>query len=159
MGLNQALESPRLDEIDLNILKGLAQNAKVSFAELGEQVGLTAPAVHGRVRKLEKAGVIRSYGIDLDYGKIGLPVTAFVRVRMGKLTCTQVGEMLRAFPEVEECHSVAGEDDLLLKTRTSTPLELQLLLDKLRLQGLVEQSNSIFVLQTIFERPRLSEPE
>lgn len=157
MGFNSAPQSPRLDEIDVNILQALAQNAKLSFAELGEKVGLTAPAVHGRVRKLENAGVIKSYSIEIDYTKIGLPVTAFVRLNTGKLSCSEVGQLLGSYPEIEECHSVAGQDDLIIKTRTATPLELQHLLDKLRLEGLSEQSISIFVLQTHFERPRLNE--
>jgi Lrp/AsnC family leucine-responsive transcriptional regulator len=154
MVLNNLSESVRLDEIDLNILHLLAEDAKRSFAELGEQVGLTAPAVHGRVRKLEKAGVIKHYGLEIDYAKIGLPVTAFVRIRT-RLSCSEVGKKLGAFAEIEECHSVAGEDDLVLKTRTATPLELQYLLDKLRLEGIAEQSISIFVLKTYFERSRI----
>lgn len=155
MPLSHLGQQVRLDEIDLNILKLLAQDAKLSFNEMGETVGLTAPAVHGRVRKMEKAGVIKRYGVELDYARIGLPVTAFVRIRTGRMGTKEAGELFSVFPEIEECHSVAGDDDLLLKTRTSTPMELQQLLDKLRMEGLSERSVSIFVLQTIFERSRL----
>lgn len=155
MGLNDTAQTHRLDEIDLNILKQLSQDAKLAYTELGERVGLTAPAVHARVKKMEKAGIIQNYGLALDYPKIGLTVTAFVRMRTSVLPCSEAGRRMMAYPEIEECHSVAGEDDLLLKTRTSTPLELQNLLDKLRLEGLSDKSVSIFVLQTHFERPRI----
>lgn len=155
MLLSNTPQRARLDEIDLNILKLMAKDAKLSFSEMGESVGLTAPAVHGRVRKMEKAGVIKHYGVDIDFARIGLPVTAFVRIRTGKIGCSEAGQLLSAYPEIEECHSVAGEDDLVLKTRTATPLELQQLLDKLRMDGLSERSVSIFVLQTHFERSRL----
>lgn len=143
-----------MDELDLKILKLLAQDAKASYAEMGEKVHLTAPAVHARVKKMEKSGVIKHYGVEIDYEKAGLPVTAFVLLRT-KLRCSDAGKQLMKFPEIEECFSVAGEDDLILKTRTSTPLELQNLLDRMRTQGISEKSVSIFVLENHFERSRI----
>ena len=155
MALSETAEGASLDEMDLKIIKLLVDDSKMPFAELGKQVHLTAPAVHARVKKMEKMGVIRSYGINIDYDKVGLPVTAFIRLRTGKLSCRDVGKMLKKYKEIEECHSVAGEDDVILKTRTATPLELQGLLDKIRTEGLSEKSVSIFVLETHFERSRL----
>lgn len=154
MSLN-TLPHKAIDETDLNILKFLSENAKLSFAELGEKVGLTAPAVHGRVKKLEASGIIKNYTISLDYEKIGMPVTAFVRVQTGSVSCRDAGFKVEPFSEVEECHSVAGEDDLMLKVRTTTPLALQNLLDKLKTKGLLQKSVSVFVLETIFERSRV----
>lgn len=154
MALRNGTVSDQLDEIDLNIIKLLSQDAKTPFADLGKAVNLTAPAVHGRVKKLEKLGVIRGYGIEINFDLIGLPVIAFVRVQTGKIRCRDAGKKIMQFEEIVECHAVAGEDDLMLKTRTSTPLELQNLLDKLKTQGLIEKSVSIFVLETHFERVR-----
>lgn len=127
----------------------------MSFADMGKEVNLTAPAVHARVKKLEKLGVIKKYGIELDYARVGLPVKAFVRVQIGKMRCRDAGKKIMQFEEVVECHAVAGEDDLMLKTRTATPLDLQNLLDQLKTQGLIEKSVSIFVLETVFERTRI----
>lgn len=143
-----------MDELDQKILKLLSQDAKMSFADLGEKVHLTAPAVHARVKKMEKAGIIKNYSVEIDYEKAGLPVTAFVLLRT-KMRCSDAGKQLAKFPEIEQCYSVAGEDDLILKTRTSTPLELQNLLDRMRTQAMSERSVSIFVLETHFERSRL----
>ncbi|MBL7543279.1 MAG: Lrp/AsnC family transcriptional regulator [Bdellovibrionaceae bacterium] len=155
MALNNKRLQADLDDMDFNILKALSQNAKASYADLGTAVNLTGPAVHGRVKKMENLGVIKRYGIDIDFQLIGLPVCAFVRVQTGKLSCRDAGKKVVQFEEVIECHAVAGEDDLLLKTRTATPLDLQELLDKLKTQGIIENSVSIFVLETHFERARL----
>lgn len=155
MALKNKRPLPDLDDMDFNILKALSQDAKTSFADLGKAVNLTGPAVHGRVKKMENLGVIKKYGIDIDMSLIGLPVCAFVRVQTGKLSCRDAGNLVAQFEEVVECHAVAGEDDLLLKTRTATPLDLQELLDKLKTQGIITNSVSLFVLETHFERARL----
>jgi Lrp/AsnC family leucine-responsive transcriptional regulator len=155
MGFRNQAARADLDEQDLKILQQLSQDAKTSYVQLGQLVGLTGPAVHGRVRKMEKAGVIRRYGIEVDYEVIGLPVTAFVRVQTGKTSCRDAGQLVSKYEEVIECHTVAGEDDLMLKTRTATPLDLQNLLDKLKTEGLIEKSISVFVLETQFERVRI----
>lgn len=144
-----------LDEMDLKILKLLSEDAKMSFGDIGGKVHLTAPAVHARVKKMEKAGIIKSYTINIDFEKVGLPVTAFVRLQTGKIKCSDAGKLVDKFSEIVECHAVAGEDDLIIKTRTATPLELQNLLDKMRTEGISEKSISIFVLQSHFERSRL----
>lgn len=155
MSFENTSKSLRLDETDLNIIKWLSQDSKISFADLGKKINLTAPAVHGRVKKMERLGVISRYKVELDYSKIGYPVTTYVRAQTGKVSCRESGRRLADFPEIEECHSVAGEDDVLLKIRTATPLELQVLLDKLRTKGIIEKSISILVLETHFDRSRL----
>lgn len=144
-----------LDPVDLKILKLLSQDSKMPYAELGKRANLTAPAIHARVKKMEKLGIIKRYQIEIDYEKVGLPVTAFIRLQVNNVSCSEVGKKLIDFPEVEECHATAGEDDLLLKVRTATPLELQNLLDKMKAAGLSDKSVSVFVLQTHFERPRV----
>ena len=156
MTLNETSSNSTLDDMDLKILKLLSTDSKMSFADMGQSVHLTGPAVHGRVKKMEKLGFIKNYSINVDYEKIGLPVTAFVRLQTGKkLSCSDVGKRLVKYAEIEECHSVAGEDDVIIKTRTKTPLDLQHLLDNMRTEGLSEKSVSIFVLETHFERGRI----
>lgn len=156
MTLNETGANSTLDDMDLKILKLLSIDSKMSFADMGQSVHLTGPAVHGRVKKMEKLGFIKNYSINVDYEKIGLPVTAFVRLQTGKkLSCSDVGKRLVKYAEIEECHSVAGEDDVIIKTRTKTPLDLQHLLDNMRTEGLSEKSVSIFVLETHFERGRI----
>jgi Lrp/AsnC family leucine-responsive transcriptional regulator len=156
MALNEYGSGTTLDDMDLKILKLLSEDSKMSYADMGLAVHLTGPAVHGRVKKMEKLGIIKNYSINIDYEKIGMPVTAFVRLQTSKkLSCSDVGKRLVKFSEIEECHSVAGEDDVIIKTRTKTPLDLQHLLDNMRTEGLSEKSISIFVLETHFERGRI----
>jgi Lrp/AsnC family leucine-responsive transcriptional regulator len=155
MVLKERLKLTGLDETDLNILNLLSQDAKLSYADLGGRVHLTAPAVHGRVKKLEKMGIIKGYSIEIDYDLIGLPVVAFIRIQTGKLRCRDAGVKISEFKEIEECYSVAGEDDMILKTRTATPLDLQNLLDRLKTKGIVEKSISILVLENHFQRPSI----
>ncbi|MES2855970.1 MAG: winged helix-turn-helix transcriptional regulator, partial [Bdellovibrionota bacterium] len=66
----------------MKILKLLSGDSKMAFAELGKKVNLTAPAIHARVKKLERLGIIKKYRIEIDYEKIGLPVTAFIRIQI-----------------------------------------------------------------------------
>ena len=99
-----------LEEIDARIAAVLAADGRCSYTDLAERVGLSVSAVHQRVRRLEKRGVIRGYSAQLDSEQIGLPLTAFVSLdpdRPGG-----AGRLSRggwpACPEIEACHSVAG---------------------------------------------------
>ena len=75
------MDSKRLlDEVGLRILRELQQDARLSHSELGRRVGLSQPAVAERIQRMEEAGIIRGYHVDLDLEKIGLPITAFIRV-------------------------------------------------------------------------------
>ena len=113
---------------------------------------LSAPAVHARVKKLEQSGAIRGYTIRVDPERIGKSVCAFIRVLLTGGMCDSVAESLAAMPEIEECFSVAGEDCILVKVRTATPLELQELLQRIgRLPGFGRTVTTI-VLRTHFER-------
>jgi Lrp/AsnC family leucine-responsive transcriptional regulator len=68
------------DDIDRKLLRELQLDARISYAELGRRVGLTTPAVIERVRKLEDAGIVTGYRVDIDTARIGLPITAFIRM-------------------------------------------------------------------------------
>jgi Lrp/AsnC family leucine-responsive transcriptional regulator len=156
MAFTQNPVPAHLDDMDLKILKLLCQDSKTSFADLGKAVHLTAPAVHARVKKLEKLGVIKNYTVEIDYDRIGLPVIAFVQVQVPpKARCKEASKKLAEFVEVVECHAVAGEVDMVIKTRTTTPLELHHLLDRMKSQGLIEKSTSLLVLESYFSRSRL----
>ncbi len=104
-----------VDEIDWEILRILQENARLPFAEVGRQVGLTAPAVAERVRKLEEAGVIRGYHADLDPGQVGLSMSVIVQLGLVQTRCREVIEILRDLPEVLECYTVTGQDCLILR--------------------------------------------
>lgn len=125
-----------LDDIDRKILKELQQDARVSYAELGRRVGLTTPAVIERVRKLEDAGVITGYRAEIDTAKVGLPITAFVRMSITGVDYSHIIEVAEQSNEVLECHRGTGGDSFIIKVAVSSVEHLQQMIDKLTPYGI-----------------------
>jgi Lrp/AsnC family leucine-responsive transcriptional regulator len=140
-----------LDERDLVILRALQEDARATFAEIGERVGLAASTVHERVRKLERAGVIRGYRAEIDPESLGLFVTSMVSVMpLDPRQPDDLPDRVRELPEVEACHSVAGDENYILKVRTRTTSDLEDFLRRLREKAGV-QTRTTVVLSTPFE--------
>jgi Lrp/AsnC family leucine-responsive transcriptional regulator len=139
------------DERDLEIIAALQEDARATYADIGRRVGLAASSVHDRVRKLEQLGVIRGYGAIVDPESLGLFVTALVALT--PLDPTQPDDLpdrVRDFPEVEDCFSIAGEANYILKVRTKTTGDLEDLIRRLREKGEV-QTHTTVVLSIPFE--------
>jgi Lrp/AsnC family leucine-responsive transcriptional regulator len=120
-----------LDPIGWSILAELQENARIQLAELGRRVGLSNPAVIERVRKMEEAGIITGYRAEIDHRKVGLPVCAFIRVRVVGNVIPRVIEVAKKMPEVYECYRIAGEDTFLLKIYVPTSEALEKVVDGL----------------------------
>ncbi|MGI8811382.1 MAG: Lrp/AsnC family transcriptional regulator [Pyrinomonadaceae bacterium] len=120
-----------IDEIDKKILSRLQQYARTSYAELGRQIGLTTPAVIERVRKLEDAGVITGYRVDIDTAKVGLPITAFVRMSITGVDYSHIIEVAQESNEVLECHRGTGGDSFIMKVAVASVEHLQEVIDRL----------------------------
>ena len=120
-----------IDEIDRKILGELQREARVSYAELGRRVGLTTPAVIERVRKLEDAGVITGYRAEIDTAKVGLPITAFVRMSITGVDYSHIIEVAEQSNEVLECHRGTGGDSFIMKIAVSSVEHLQQVIDRL----------------------------
>jgi Lrp/AsnC family leucine-responsive transcriptional regulator len=119
------MESERmLDEAGMEILRALQENARVSFAELARKIGMSAPAITDRVRKMEEAGIIAGYHARVDPARSGYPVTAFVRLRVPQNQFPHVITLARDTPEVRECHHASGEDAFVLKVSAKSPDQL-----------------------------------
>jgi Lrp/AsnC family leucine-responsive transcriptional regulator len=99
-----------IDAPDLRIIKELQENARLSLAELGRRVGLSAPAVGERLQRLERDGVITGYRADVDPRALGLGLTAVIRVRPAPGQLENVADLARRTPEIVECRRVTGED-------------------------------------------------
>lgn len=125
-----------LDDIDRNILKELQQDARTSYAELGRRVGLTTPAVIERVRKLEDAGIILGYRAEIDTAKVGLPITAFVRMSISGVDYSHIIEVAQQSNEVLECHRGTGGDSFIMKVAVASVEHLQEIIDKLTPYGI-----------------------
>jgi Lrp/AsnC family leucine-responsive transcriptional regulator len=129
-----------LDKIDWKILKELQEDARTSFAELGRRVGLTTPAVIERVRKLEDAKVITGYRAEIDTAKVGLPITAFVRMSIVGVDYSHIIEVAEEATEVLECHRGTGNDSFIMKVAVSDVGHLQTLIDRLTPYGITTTS-------------------
>jgi Lrp/AsnC family transcriptional regulator, leucine-responsive regulatory protein len=140
-----------MDDRDKLILSALQDNARATLGDIAERVGLAVSSVHDRVRKLEQAGIIKGYRAEVDPEAVGLFVTALVSVT--PLDPRQPDDLpLRVleFAEVEDCHSVAGDENYILKVRTRTTADLEDLLRRLREKAGV-QTRTTVVLSTPFE--------
>jgi Lrp/AsnC family transcriptional regulator, leucine-responsive regulatory protein len=141
----------KVEEIDRKIVSLLARNGRMSFTDLAKQAGLSVSAVHQRVRKLEQDGVIMGYAAVLDPEAIGLPMTAFVSIKpFDPAAPDDVPQRLEHLPQIEACHSVAGEENYILKVRVASPAALEELLQQLRTLGGVSTRTTV-VLSTPFE--------
>ena len=125
-----------IDEIDRNILAILQQHARASYAEIGRQVGLTTPAVIERIRKLEDAGVVTGYRVDIDTAKVGLPITAFVLMSITGVDYSHIIEVAQSSNEVLECHRGTGGDSFIMKVAVASVEHLQELIDRLTPYGI-----------------------
>ena len=124
------------DEIDNKILTILQHNARTSFAELGRQVGLTTPAVIERVRKLEDAAIITGYRAEIDTAKVGLPITAFIRMSISGVDYGHIIEVAKTSAEVLECHRGTGGDSFIMKVAVRSVEHLQEMIDRLTPYGI-----------------------
>ncbi len=124
-----------LDDIGWALLRELQENARLSFSELGRRVGLTPPAVADRVRRMEEAGIIRGYRLEIDHTLIGLPLTAVIRVTHRGVNCLELGRIVSEYPEVLECHRLTGAESYSMKVALRSVEHLQELIDRLMPYG------------------------
>jgi Lrp/AsnC family leucine-responsive transcriptional regulator len=146
----------RMDDRDKSILEALQENARATLGEIAARVRLSASSVHERVRKLEQAGIIKGYRAEIDPESVGLFVTAMVSVM--PLDPKQPDDLpvrVLEFVEVEDCHSVAGDENYILKVRTRTTSDLEDLLRRLREKAGVHTRTTV-VLSTPFEHRPLA---
>jgi len=140
-----------LDAKDRIIVAALQADGRATFSEIGRRAGLAPSSVHERVRKLEEAGVIRGYRAIVDPAALGLHVTALVSVTpLDPRQADDVPERVGGLSEIEECYSVAGDHNYVLKVRAASPLALEELLRRLRETAEV-QTRTTVVLSTPFE--------
>jgi Lrp/AsnC family leucine-responsive transcriptional regulator len=140
-----------LDAVNVQLLRALQDDPRQSMSALGRRVGMSAPAVTERVQRLEQAGVIRGYRLDLDPAALGQNVAAWVRVRPGPGQLPKIAELAVGTPQVVECHRVTGEDCFLIKVHAPTIEQLEEVLDAFLLYG--QTTSSIVVSSPVPSRP------
>jgi len=141
----------RVEEIDRTILLLLARDGRMSFTDLARQTGLSVSATHQRVRRLERRGVIRGYAAVINPADAGLPLTAFVSIKpFDPAAADDAPDRLARLSAIEACHSVAGEENYILKVRVASPTALENLLSEIRGAANVSTRTTI-VLSTPYE--------
>ncbi|MEY3278255.1 MAG: hypothetical protein RLZZ426_741 [Actinomycetota bacterium] len=144
------------DELDLSIIRILAADGRMSFADIARETGLSTSALHQRVKRLESRGVIKGYMAVIDHRLIGLPLTAFVSLKpIDPAAPDEVAEQLKDISEIESCWSVAGAESYILKVRVAEPTDLEALLSRIRSAANVSTQTTV-VLSTPFENRPVS---
>ena len=140
-----------MEDIDRQIVRLLSGDGRCSFTDLAKETGLSVSAVHQRVRRLEKRGVIRCYRAVVDADEIGLPLTAFVSIKpIDPAAPDDAPDRLVDLDAIEACHSVAGDESYILKVRVANPAALESLLQEIRAAANVSTRTTV-VLSTPFE--------
>lgn len=145
------LQSDRqLDAVGWQLLKLLQENARQSFRQIGEAIGLTSPAVAERVRRLEDAGIVTGYRAVVDYSKVGLPILAFVHLTSNSQQSRRFRAIVLDMPQVIECHCVTGSESYILKVAAASVHDLEHLL--LDLSGYGEVRTSVVLSSQVTSR-------
>ncbi|WP_421849780.1 Lrp/AsnC family transcriptional regulator [Marinomonas sp.] len=120
-----------MDKTNWKLLKLLEGNGRLTYAELGKLVHLTAPAVAERVRKLEESGVITGYSVQVNLEKAGIPITALVECQVYRTKEREFKALVMGLEEVIECYNVTGPYAFVLKVGVKSMSKLDALLERL----------------------------
>jgi Lrp/AsnC family leucine-responsive transcriptional regulator len=149
-----------VDDIDRRLLGLLVADARASYAELARAVGLSAPSVHDRVRRLERTGAITGYSAVVDAHAMGLGVTALVGILQREgVEQDDLAATLAGIEEIEDLWFVAGEEAFVVKVRVADIDALEQTLGVLRRTRGVARTRTTVVLSTRFEGRRRISPE
>jgi Lrp/AsnC family leucine-responsive transcriptional regulator len=140
-----------LDPTNLRLLAELQADARLSQAELGRRVGLSAPAVAERLARLEREGVIRGYRAEVSPAALGYALAAVLRIRPAPRQIPKVADVARETPEVVECHRITGEDCFFMKLHVRSVEHLEEVIDRFTPYG--QTTTSIVQSSPVPRRP------
>jgi len=124
-----------LDSRNLKLLRLLRDDPRMGVSELARRIGMSAPAVRDRLHRLEEAGVIKGYRLEIAPQALGYPIAAYVRVRPMPGKLPKIAELAERMPQVVECHRVTGEDCFILKVYLEELDALDRILDRFLAYG------------------------
>jgi Lrp/AsnC family leucine-responsive transcriptional regulator len=140
-----------VEDVDRRIVELLSEDGRISYTDLGKALGMSTSAVHQRVRRLEQRGIVTGYTAKVDHRALGRELTAFMSVTpLDPAAPDDIPERLQGISDIEECHSVAGDESYILKVRVSTPTDLEDLIAKVRAAAHVSTRTTV-VLSTPWE--------
>ena len=124
-----------LDSRNQKLLSALLKNPRASVTDLARKVGLSAPATRERMLRMEEAGVIKGWRVELDPKALGFPIAVLVRVRPMPGQLPKIAKLAQSLPQVTECHRITGEDCFLMRAHLRALEELDGLLDRFLAYG------------------------
>lgn len=138
------------DELDSKILAYLATDGRATFAQIGEAVGLSSPAVKRRVDRLVATGVIQGFAAQVDPEALGWGTEAFVELDCrGSTGPADITAMVAEHPEVVAAYTITGESDALLHLRAASIGDLEAVIERIRSHPNAERTNSRVVLSRL----------
>ena len=123
------------DSRNRKLLAALLKNPRAATSDLARGVGLSAPATRERLLRLEEAGVIKGWRVELDPKALGFPIAVMIRVRPMPGQLPKIAKLAQSLPQVTECHRITGEDCFLMRAYLRALDELDGLLDKFLIYG------------------------
>lgn len=154
---NQSTEAPFVDETNLRLLAELQADARLSLAELGRRVGLSSPAVAERLQRLEQEEVILGYHARLNPRKLGMSLTAVIRVRPEGRQLHRVGELAKKTPEVVDCRRITGDDCYIMTAHVRSVEHLEEVIDRFAAHG--QTTTSIVQSSPVADRGLTLDPD
>jgi Lrp/AsnC family transcriptional regulator, leucine-responsive regulatory protein len=124
-----------IDQTNLRLIDELQSDARLSLAELGRRVGLSAPAVAERLARLEEDGTIRGYRAEVDPRALGYSLSVVIRVRPAPRELKKVADLAVRTPEVVECHRITGEDCYFMKAHVRDVTHMEEVIDVFAVYG------------------------
>jgi DNA-binding Lrp family transcriptional regulator len=148
-----------LDELDRKIVAALVGDARATYAEVGAQVGLSAPAVKRRVDRLRDTGAITGFSAQVDPTALGWTTEAYVELFCrGRTSPGDIGAAVAQFPEVIDACTITGEADALLHIRAEDVRHFERVVERIGAEPFVVRTRSVIVLSRLVHRPDLPSP-
>jgi len=142
-----------VDDLDARIVAALLKNGRASYAVIGDQVGLSAPAVKRRVDRLRAAGAITGFSARVDPAAMGWSTEAYVELFCGGRTSPdEIAAAVRRYPEVVDACTITGEADALLHIRAADVRHFEGVMERIRAEPFVVRTRSVIVLSRLVDR-------
>jgi DNA-binding Lrp family transcriptional regulator len=142
-----------VDDIDARIVAFLVRDARASYALIGGEVGLSAPAVKRRVDRLRAAGAITGFSARVDPAAMGWTTEAYVELYCGGRTSPEeIGTAVRRYPEVVDACTITGEADALIHIRATDVRHFEDVMERIRAESFVVRTKSVIVLSRLVDR-------
>lgn len=148
--INSLADDSMIDTIDQSILEQLQKDARLSFAEVGRAINLSASAVRERILKMEDLGIIKKYSIEVDHQKLGFDLEAFILVKVFHGKLKSFLHAIPNIPEIQNAYRILGNQNVQLKVVLKNQLHLQRLIDTLMTFG---DTNTMLILSDVSSTP------